>query len=124
VPPNRQFDGDGVAKHVDSLQLTMDIGEWLAVAEQELAKLLAPIALLPGCATFLAGVPQVDHAVVGEQIGESLHVHDVAPSRVVRAAHYRLCVGCRGIYLASRARPLAAVRTFDPTVQVNILVPR
>src|SRR6266545_6258337 len=63
---NRQLDGDRVAKHIDTVQLTMDIGEELGDAVYNLAKLLAPIALLADSAMFYASVPQVDHAVLGE----------------------------------------------------------
>jgi hypothetical protein len=56
--------------------------------------LLAPIRRVRDAAKFLAGVPHVDHAITGEQIYESLYVHDVAFGRVVRAAYDRLRVGC------------------------------
>src|SRR6266480_479804 len=79
---NRHLDGDLVAKHGDAVQLPMDIGELLDHAEDNLAELLAPIALLAADVVDIlynlsslaaalamvasAGVPQVDHAVLGE----------------------------------------------------------
>src|SRR5438132_488604 len=74
---NRHLDGDRVAKHGDGVQLPMDIGDLLDHAEDNLAELLAPIALLAAdvvdnlsivaaalAMVASAGVPQVDHAVL------------------------------------------------------------
>ena len=80
---NRQLDGDRVAKHVDAVQLTMDIGEEQGDAEDQLAEVLAPIALLADSARFSASVPQVDHAVIGEAADEPGDVQDAALRRVV-----------------------------------------
>ena len=79
---NRQFDGDHVAKHVDAVQLTMDIGEIRADADHKVAELIAPIALQ--AERFYAGVAQVDHAVIGEERDEPGDVHDAALRRLVR----------------------------------------
>ena len=48
-----------------------------------LAKVLAPIALLADSARFNSSVPQVDHAVIGEEADEPGDIEDAALRRVV-----------------------------------------
>src|SRR5437879_5970677 len=105
----------------------MDIGELPGHAEDKLAELLAPIALptaevvdildnLSSVATALAmvasaGVPQVDHAVLGEAAEKPGDVQDAALRRVVGVQddcfivvrHLALLIRCVGASrLASR----------------------
>jgi hypothetical protein len=55
------------------MEFPVKVGSQLAHEHHHVAQLLAAVALLAS----------VDHAVVGEQVDESLHVHDVALGRVV-----------------------------------------
>ena len=59
----------------------MDIGVILADTDYKVAELVAPIALQ--AERFYASVPQVDHAVIGEEADEPGDVQDAALRRVV-----------------------------------------
>jgi len=66
--PDRQLDRDDVPHDVNPMEFPVKVGSQLAHEHHHVARLLAAVALLAS----------VDHAVVGEQVDESLHVHDVA----------------------------------------------
>src|SRR5258706_8787967 len=61
----------------------MDIGEELGDERDKVAEMVAPIALLADSARFYAGVPQVDHAVLGEATDKPSDIQDAALRRVV-----------------------------------------
>src|SRR5947209_17240460 len=58
-----------------------DVRVILDDADYKVAELIAPIALQ--AERFYASVPQVDHAVIGEERDEPRDVHDAALRRIV-----------------------------------------
>jgi hypothetical protein len=71
--PDRQLVRRTFPHDVNPMEFPVKVGSQLAHEHHHVAQLLAAVALLAS----------VDHAVVGEQVDESLHVHDVALGRVV-----------------------------------------
>ena len=67
------------------MEFPVNVGSEFAHKDHWVAQMLAAEALL---------ADGIEHAVVGEQVDEPLHVHDVTLGRVVRAAHDGLRVGC------------------------------
>src|SRR5262249_46591227 len=77
---------------VNPVEFPVNVGSQLGREDDRVAKVLTAVALL---------ADGVEHAVVGEQIYESLHVH--ALGQVVRAADECFGVGC---HLLSPSRPV------------------
>ena len=69
----------------ETVEFAVNVGSQLAHEDHWVAQMLTAEALL---------ADGIEHAVVGEEVDEPLHVHDVALGRIVRAAHNGFCVGC------------------------------
>src|SRR4029450_7537481 len=86
--PDGQLDGDDVAHDVEAVEFAVNVGGQLTHEDDQVAQVLTAVHLTPD--------DVVEHAVLGEQVDESLHVEDVTLGRVVRLANDGLDVGGLG----------------------------
>src|SRR5689334_24694488 len=67
--PDRELDRYDAPHNVDTMEFPVNVGSQLAHEDHRVAQMHAAEALL---------ADGIEHAVVGEQVDEPLHVHDIA----------------------------------------------